>query len=57
VTPASEDVIWIVDGTPVERVGYPHEARWQLTPGVHTIRARLALTGEQSSPVTVVVDD
>ena len=33
VTPASEEVVWLVDGTPVSRVGYPHEFRWPLSRG------------------------
>lgn len=56
VTPASEEVVWLVDGVPVGRVGFPHELRWQLTPGAHTIRARLA-SGRASSPVTIDVAD
>jgi penicillin-binding protein 1C len=57
VVPATEEVVWLVDGEPIARVGYPHEARWPLTPGQHTIRARLAHSGDMSAPVTVVVDD
>ena len=57
VTPATEEIVWLVDDEPVARVGYPHEARWQLKPGRHTIRARLAHSSDLSAPVTVVVDD
>jgi penicillin-binding protein 1C len=57
VSPATEDVVWLVDGAPVARVGYPHEVRWHLAPGTHVIRARLANGAEASAPVTVVVDD
>jgi penicillin-binding protein 1C len=57
VTPATEDVVWLVDGQPVAQVGYPHEARWPLAPGKHVIRAALAHGGEASAPVTVVVVD
>jgi penicillin-binding protein 1C len=57
VQPATEEVVWLVDGQPVARVGYPHEARWSLTPGPHVIRAALAGGRELSSPVRIVVDD
>lgn len=57
VSPATEDVVWLVDGMPVARVGYPHELRWHLPPGTHVIRARLAQSGDSSPPVTVVVAD
>lgn len=57
VEPATEDVVWLVDGTPVGTVGYPHELRWPMTPGVHTIRAQLAHSAAQSPPVRIVVDD
>ncbi|MDP1823836.1 MAG: penicillin-binding protein 1C [Archangium sp.] len=57
VTPANEEIVWLVDGAPVGRVGYPHELRWHLSPGTHVIRARLAQSGETTAAVTVVVDD
>ncbi|MFZ5441615.1 MAG: penicillin-binding protein 1C [Myxococcota bacterium] len=57
VSPANEEVVWLVDGTPVGRVGYPHELRWHLSPGTHVIRARLAQSGTTSAAVTVTVDD
>lgn len=57
VTPATEEVVWLVDNEPIARVGYPHEVRWPLTPGRHTIRARLAHSGDVSAPVIIVVDD
>lgn len=57
VTPATSELVWLVDGTPVAKVPYPHELRWPLTPGVHTIKAALAGTHVVSAAVTVVVDD
>lgn len=57
VSPANEEIVWLVDGTPVGRVGYPHELRWPMTPGRHVIRARLAHSGETTAAVTVTVDD
>lgn len=57
VQPATEEVVWLVDGAPVARVGYPHEARWPLTPGSHVIRAVMAGGREASAPVRITVDD
>jgi penicillin-binding protein 1C len=57
VKPATEKIIWLVDGEPIAQVGYPHEVRWPLKPGRHTIRARLAHSADVSAAVTVVVDD
>jgi penicillin-binding protein 1C len=57
VTPATEEIVWLVDDEPIARVGYPHEVRWPLRPGRHTIRARLAHSGDVSAAITVVVDD
>jgi penicillin-binding protein 1C len=57
VSPANEEIVWLVDGAPVAKVGYPHELRWHLPPGQHVIRARLAQSGETTAAVTVVVDD
>jgi penicillin-binding protein 1C len=57
VTPVTEEIVWLVDEEPIARVGYPHEVRWPLRPGRHTIRARLARSGDMSAPVIVVVDD
>ncbi len=57
VSPANEEIVWLVDGAPVGRVGYPHELRWHLAPGAHVIRARFAQSGETTAAVTVTVDD
>lgn len=57
VTPANQDIVWLVDEEPVATVGYPHELRWHLDRGSHVVRARLALSGLVSAPVTVMVDD
>jgi penicillin-binding protein 1C len=57
VEPADEEIVWLVDGKPVARVGYPHAARWPLKPGTHTVEARMARRSEASRPVTVVVED
>lgn len=57
VQPATAEVVWLVDGTPLARVGYPHEARLTLTPGRHVIRAVLAGGFESSESVGITVDD
>ena len=57
VSPANEEIVWLVDGAPVGKVGYPHELRWHLSPGTHVVRARLAQSGETTATVTVTVDD
>lgn len=57
VTPATEEIVWLVDGTPIARVGWPHEARVSLSPGSHLIRAAFARRAEVSHPVTVFIDD
>ena len=57
VTPRTEEIVWLVDNVPIAQVGYPHELRWSLGPGQHTIRARLAHSGDVSASVTIVVDD
>lgn len=49
------DVVFLVDGEPVARVGHPHEARWTITPGRHTIQAVLAARSVASSPVVITV--
>jgi len=57
VSPATEEIIWLVDGAPVAQVGFPHELRWPMRRGTHVIRARLAHSADASSPITIVVDD
>ena len=57
VTPATEEIVWLVDGEPVGKVGWPHELRVALAPGKHVIRAALARTPVESAPVSVTVDD
>ena len=57
VTPVDEEIVWLVDGTPIARVGYPFEVRWPLAPGLHVIRAALARRAEASRPVTVLVEN
>jgi penicillin-binding protein 1C len=37
------------------KVGYPHEYRWPLSPGNHTVAAAMVRRSRVSEPVTVVV--
>ncbi len=55
VEPRSEDVVFLVDGSPVAEVGYPHEVRWTLTPGKHVIQAVFARRAEASAPAVITV--
>jgi penicillin-binding protein 1C len=57
VAPATEEIVWLVDGSPIAQVGWPHELRVPLSPGSHTIRAAFAHREGQSAPVSVVIDD
>ena len=57
VTPAGEQVVWLVDGRPVAQVAYPHEYRLNLAPGAHTIIAAMAGSDVRSKAVTVTVDN
>jgi penicillin-binding protein 1C len=57
VFPRDEEVVFLVDGTPVARTGYPHEIRWPLTPGRHKIEAAFVRRGEKSRPVRIRVVD
>ncbi len=57
VNPVDEEIVWIVDGEPVARVGYPFEVHWPLSPGTHTISAAMAHQQGQSRPVTVFVEN
>lgn len=57
VSPSTEDIVWIVDGVPVAQVGYPHEFRWPLSPGVHTVTAAMVRSAEASAAITLIVKD
>lgn len=57
VSPQTAELVWLVDGSPIAQVGWPHQARWPLTRGTHVVRARLANSTELSAPVTITVDD
>ncbi|MGC4120979.1 MAG: penicillin-binding protein 1C [Myxococcales bacterium] len=57
VEPADEEIVWVVDGKPVAKVGYPHTIRWSLRPGKHLVEARMVHRSEMAKPVSVTVDD
>jgi len=57
VAPADEPVVFLVDGVPVAKVGYPHEFRWPAEKGTHLVTAALARRPEVSRPVRIVVGD
>ena len=57
VKPADEQIVWIVDGVPVEEVGYPFESRWELTPGKHVITAAMLRRQAVSRSVRVYVQN
>ncbi len=57
VSPRGEQIVWLVDGVPVAKVGYPYEFRWSLVKGRHVIEASLAQRPISSKPVTVTVAD
>lgn len=57
VEPVDEEIVWVVDGKPVAKVGYPHAIRWSLRPGKHLVEARMVRRSEMARPVSVVVDD
>jgi penicillin-binding protein 1C len=57
VWPRTEEIVWVIDGVPVAKVGYPHEFRWPLVKGKHTIEAAMLNRPKSSRPVTVVVAD
>jgi penicillin-binding protein 1C len=53
VDPASQQVVWYVDGKPFQLVDYPYTARWPLAPGEHRFQVRLPHTEIVSNQVTV----
>jgi len=53
--PVTDALVFLVDGEAVALVGAPHETRWSLTPGRHTIQAVLAHGAVSSSPITITV--
>ena len=55
VTPAADQVLWVIDGEPWALVEAPYAARWPLSPGVHRIRAELPWTTIRSDEVTIEV--
>lgn len=57
VEPPDEEILWVVDGAPLAKVGYPHSVRWSPTPGWHTIAARMVRRAQASGEVRIKVED
>jgi penicillin-binding protein 1C len=57
VEPPDEEILWVVDGAPLAKVGYPHSVRWSPTPGWHTIAARMVRRAQSSGEVRIRVED
>ncbi len=55
VDPAVPQLVWYVDGRPFRIADYPYTARLRLTPGEHTIQARLPDGPFYSRKVTIFV--
>ncbi len=55
VAGTEDDVVFLVDDTPVAQVPWPYETRWTLTPGNHRIRAVLAQHRTASNAVGIAV--
>lgn len=55
VSPNVPEIVWLVDGKEFARVGFPYEARWPISPGRHTIRARFPRAFVESREVSVTV--
>lgn len=53
--PSDEPLVFLVDGVPVAVAQFPHEVRWTLTPGAHTIQAAFARRPEVSAPIAISV--
>lgn len=53
VDPAVEQVVWYVDGEPVQVVEPPYSWRWPLQPGEHVIEVGLPFTEARSAPVRI----
>ena len=56
VVPPVEQLVWYVDGTPFAIADHPYTVRWPLTPGRHSIQARLPFSDVRSKSVEVVVN-
>ena len=50
-----EEVVFLVDGTPVAQAVWPFEARWTLQPGRHTVQAALMRRTSLSQPASITV--
>ena len=55
VAQTDEEIVWIVDGSPVAEVPYPYELTLSLQPGKHTILASMARSDVTSKAITITV--
>jgi penicillin-binding protein 1C len=55
VDPPAAEVLWLLDGEPLELVGHPYTLRWTLAPGVHRFQVTVPATGDASPPVEVTL--
>ena len=55
VNPVVPQLLWYVDGKPFQTADYPYTARLMLTPGEHTIQARLPDAPFSSKRVRIIV--
>jgi len=57
VTPAIPEIIWIINGEPMNPTPFPYAARWPLKPGVHSFQVRFPHAAGISDPVTITVSE
>jgi hypothetical protein len=56
VSPATREIVWWVDDAPFATVPWPYTVRWKVTPGLHTIVARLPFVKLASPAISIRVD-
>lgn len=56
ITPVVPELQWYVDGKHYKTVKYPYQTRLELTPGEHTLEARVDKLGEKSQMINIFVD-
>ena len=56
VNPVVPQVVWYVDGKPFHVADFPYTARLALTPGEHTIQAKLPDAPFTSKRITILIE-
>lgn len=51
-----EQILWYVDGKPLELAAAPFSIRWPLARGAHVLEARVPFTPHRSSPIRITVE-